>query len=75
VGLKDFGAFIALPGTELHALCHVSEVALERTRSAEDVLKIGQEIEVEFIGRDPRGGLRVSRRAVLRRREKELVVD
>lgn len=73
VGVKDFGAFVALPGSDVHALLHVSEVATERIRSVEDVLSMGQEVDVEFVGRDNRGGLRVSRKAVLlkQRRERE----
>ena len=38
-------------------------------RSVEDVLSLGQSVEVLFLGRDPRGHVRLSRKALLQRKE------
>jgi polyribonucleotide nucleotidyltransferase len=69
--VKDFGAFVTLPGSEARALLHISEVALERIRAVEDVLKPGDEVEVAFLGRDARGAFRVSRKAALLKASKK----
>ena len=40
----DFGAFVTImPGTD--GLCHISELAAERVRQTEDVVKEGDQIE------------------------------
>ncbi len=45
VRIEDFGAFVnILPGKD--GLVHVSEIAWERTENVNDVLKMGDEIEV-----------------------------
>lgn len=47
--IKDFGAFVEiLPGKEF--LLHVSEINWERLKKVEDVLKIGENIKVKFMG-------------------------
>ena len=51
----------------LRALVHISEVALQRVRSIEDALTVGQEVEVLCIGRDAKGQVKLSRKAVLAR--------
>lgn len=71
VSIKDFGAFVSIPGCDLRALLHISDVSLQRIRSVDDVLKVGDAIEVVFTGRDPRGSLRVSRKAYLLQKQKE----
>ncbi|KAA6187418.1 S1 RNA-binding domain-containing protein [Thiohalocapsa marina] len=43
-GMKEFGAFIDLGGVE--GMVHVSELALGRVRHPEEVLQIGQQVEV-----------------------------
>jgi polyribonucleotide nucleotidyltransferase len=65
VGVKDFGAFIQIPGCDMRALLHISEIAPQRIRAVEDVVKMGESLDVVFLGRDNRGMLKVSRKAVL----------
>jgi polyribonucleotide nucleotidyltransferase len=71
VALKDFGAWVAFPGSAAHALLHISEVAMTRIRAVEDVLAAGQSVEVVFMGRDNRGTLRVSRKAALKLQQED----
>lgn len=60
----DFGAFITImPGTD--GLCHISELADERVRSTEDVVKEGDEVLVKVLGIDRQGKIKLSRRAAL----------
>ncbi|MBE0497937.1 MAG: polyribonucleotide nucleotidyltransferase [Campylobacterales bacterium] len=44
----DFGAFIELPGG-IDGLLHISKISKERVSKVEDVLSVGQEIEVEIL--------------------------
>jgi small subunit ribosomal protein S1 len=46
-GLTDYGAFVDLGGVD--ALLHVSDMSWGRVNKAEEVLKIGQEIEAKII--------------------------
>ncbi|WP_340202109.1 polyribonucleotide nucleotidyltransferase [Ascidiimonas sp. W6] len=63
----DFGAVIEfVPGKD--SLLHVSEIAWERTENAADVLKVGDVLDVKYIGLDPRTKKpKVSRKALLPR--------
>jgi small subunit ribosomal protein S1 len=45
--LKDYGAFVDLGGVE--GMVHVSELALERVTHPQDVLKVGQSVEVSVL--------------------------
>ncbi|MCK9166953.1 MAG: polyribonucleotide nucleotidyltransferase [Bacteroidales bacterium] len=67
--LTQFGAFIEIiPGKE--GLLHVSEIAYERVENVEDVLKVGDYIEVKLIEVDEKTGkLRLSRKALLEKPE------
>jgi polyribonucleotide nucleotidyltransferase len=50
-----FGAFCEiLPGTD--ALLHVSEIAWERVEKVEEKLKVGDILDVQVIGKDPKNG-------------------
>jgi polyribonucleotide nucleotidyltransferase len=70
VSTKDFGAFIEyLPGKE--GLCHVSELANFRVKKTEDIVKVGDEITVKYLGLDEKGRVRLSRRAVMAERDLE----
>jgi len=64
-GTKDFGAFVeCLPGKE--GLVHISELADFRVRRTEDVVKVGDSIQVKCIGIDERSKkVRLSRKAAL----------
>lgn len=66
VKTATFGAFVEiLPGKE--GLVHISELALERVRNVEDVVKVGDRIAVKVIGIDEQGKIRLSRKALLKR--------
>ena len=59
-----FGAFVELlPGKE--GLCHISQLAKHRVESVEDVVKIGDQIEVKVIEIDEKGRINVSHKALL----------
>ncbi|WP_340063456.1 polyribonucleotide nucleotidyltransferase [Ascidiimonas aurantiaca] len=63
----DFGAVVEfVPGKD--SLLHVSEIAWERTENAADVMKVGDVLDVKYIGLDPRTKKpKVSRKALLPR--------
>jgi len=63
--ILQFGAFIEiLPGKE--GLLHISEIEWRRIENVEDVLKVGEEVEVKLIGVDPKTGkLKLSRKVLL----------
>ncbi|MDR1861142.1 MAG: polyribonucleotide nucleotidyltransferase [Bacteroidales bacterium] len=62
--ITSFGAFVEiLPGKE--GLLHVSEISWERVANVEDVLKVGQEIEVKLLELERDNKLRLSRRVLL----------
>jgi small subunit ribosomal protein S1 len=48
--LADFGAFVNIDGAD--GLVHMSEISWERIQSPNDVLKVGQEVDVEVISID-----------------------
>jgi polyribonucleotide nucleotidyltransferase len=63
-GITTFGAFVEiLPGKE--GLVHISELAPQRVEKVEDVLSMGDELEVKCIGVDPTGKIKLSRKALL----------
>jgi polyribonucleotide nucleotidyltransferase len=63
--IVPFGAFIELvPGRD--GLLHISQVSKERIDRVEDVLKLGDEIEVRIIEIDPQGKVRLSRKEAVR---------
>ncbi len=68
--LAAFGAFVEiLPGKD--GLLHISEIDWTRVENVEDVLKVGQEIEVKLIEIDEKTGkLRLSRKALIPRPER-----
>ncbi len=62
--IVDFGAFVEiLPGTD--GLVHISELDKQRVNKVSDILKEGDEIMVKVLDIDPRGKIRLSRKAVL----------
>ena len=64
VSILEFGAFIEiLPGKE--GLLHVSEIAWTKTEKVEDVLKVGDEVDVKLLEIDAKTGkMRLSMRAL-----------
>ena len=70
VRLMNFGAFVEiLPGKE--GLVHISNIAHERVGKVEDVLSVGQEIEVKVMEIDQQGKVNLSRKALLPKPEKD----
>ena len=69
VSILDFGAFVEiLPGKE--GLLHVSEIAWTKTDKVEDVLKVGDEIDVKLLEIDSKTGkMRLSMRALTEKPE------
>ena len=62
--IKNFGAFIEiLPGKE--GLLHISKIAKERIDRVEDVLQLGDEVEVKLLGLDANGKMDLSRKDLL----------
>jgi polyribonucleotide nucleotidyltransferase len=60
----EFGAFVEiLPDQD--GLCHISELDVARVERTEDVVKVGDKIEVKVIEVSPDGKIRLSRRALL----------
>jgi polyribonucleotide nucleotidyltransferase len=54
-GTQDFGAFCEfLPGIE--GLLHISELKWDRVEKVEDVVKVGDKIEIKLVEIDPRTG-------------------
>ncbi len=63
-GIATFGAFVEiLPGKE--GLVHISELAMSKVERVEDVLSMGDEVEVKCIGVDPQGKIKLSRKQLL----------
>jgi polyribonucleotide nucleotidyltransferase len=63
--IKDFGAFIEiLPGRD--GLCHISELDDKYVSRVEDVVKIGDRLEVKVIAIDAQDRVKLSRKAILR---------
>ena len=68
--ISNLGAFIELkPGKD--AMCHIKDLEYKRTEKVEDVLNIGDETYIKFLGIDEKGRWNVSRKEAL----KELGLD
>lgn len=62
--ILDYGAFVELfPGKE--GLLHISEIEWTRIKKVEDVLKVGQKIQVKLLGFDDKGKMKLSRKVLL----------
>ncbi|MGN1362041.1 MAG: polyribonucleotide nucleotidyltransferase [Eggerthellaceae bacterium] len=60
VGIKDFGAFVKLtPGKD--GLLHISRMANGRVGKVEDVLNLGDQVEVQVIEVDDKGKISLDR--------------
>jgi polyribonucleotide nucleotidyltransferase len=72
--LMDFGAFVELvPGHE--GLCHISELAWSRVGKVEDVVNVGDELEVKVVEIDHMGRVNLSHKALLPRPEGGTIDD
>ncbi|MCT4636811.1 MAG: polyribonucleotide nucleotidyltransferase [Bacteroidales bacterium] len=68
--ITNFGAFVEiLPGKE--GLLHVSEIDWKRIANVEDVLKVGEPIQVKLLGVERGGKLKLSRKVLLPRPERK----
>ena len=67
--ILEFGAFVEiLPGKE--GLLHISELDWGKTEKVEDILNVGDEVDVKLLELDAKTGkLRLSRRALLEKPE------
>jgi polyribonucleotide nucleotidyltransferase len=71
VTIKEFGAFVEfLPGKD--GLVHISELANFRVKKTEDIVKMGDDIWVKCLGVDEKGRVRLSRKAAMEERDKEM---
>jgi polyribonucleotide nucleotidyltransferase len=71
VTIKEFGCFVEfLPGMD--GLCHISELANFRVKQTEDIVKLGDEIWVKCLGIDEKGRVRLSRKAAMADRDREM---
>ncbi len=62
--ITNFGAFVEiLPGKE--GLLHISAISHQRINRVEDVLKVGDEVEVKLLSIDPSGKFDLSRKALI----------
>jgi polyribonucleotide nucleotidyltransferase len=63
--IKDFGAFIEIvPGRD--GLCHISELDDKYVGKVEDVVKVGDKIQVKVIAIDEHDRIKLSRKVLLR---------
>jgi polyribonucleotide nucleotidyltransferase len=63
-GIKEFGAFIEImPGRE--GLLHISEIEHRRINRVEDVLRMGDQVEVKLLEIAEGGKLKLSRKVLL----------
>ena len=69
VSILEFGAFVEiLPGKE--GLLHVSEIDWKKTEKVEDVLHVGDEVDVKLLEIDEKTGkMRLSRKALIEKPE------
>ena len=68
--IVNFGAFVELlPGKE--GLLRIGNIAHERIEKVEDVLKVGDEVEVKVTEIDDKGRVNVSRKVLLPRPERK----
>src|SRR5262249_41629644 len=69
VSVREFGAFIEIaPGKD--ALCHISELDDKYVGRVEDVVKLGDKIQVKVIAIDEQDRVKVSRKALLKDQNK-----
>ncbi len=66
--IMDFGAFVELPGGK-DGLCHISELSWSRVGKVEDVVHIGDELEVKVVEIDHMGRINLSHKVLLPRPE------
>lgn len=68
VRIESFGAFVNLFGKQ-DAMVHISEMAWARTEKVEDIVKLGDIVEVKIMKIDDKGRVDASMRALLEKPE------
>ncbi|DBB10117.1 hypothetical protein WJX82_000225 [Trebouxia sp. C0006] len=63
VRLMDYGAIVEFPSGS-SSLLHISQLSSTRVKRIEDVLSLGQELQVKVMGHDARGNLQISHKAL-----------
>jgi len=72
--IMDFGAFVELtPGHD--GLCHISELAWTRVGKVEDVVNIGDELDVKVVEIDHMGRINLSHKVLIPRPEGGTIDD
>jgi polyribonucleotide nucleotidyltransferase len=54
---------------------HISELANFRVKKTEDIVKVGDDITVKCLGVDEKGRVRLSRKAAMEDRDKEMASE
>lgn len=65
VSIVDFGVFVRFLGHH-EGLVHISEICHERVEKVSDVLKMGQDVRVKYLGVDKRGKIKLSMKELLK---------
>lgn len=74
VRIMDFGAFVELtPGHD--GMCHISELAWHRVEKVEDVVKLGDELEVKVVEIDHMNRINLSHKVLIPRPEGGTIDD
>lgn len=64
IKIMDFGAFVnILPGKD--GLIHISQLAHERVKNVEDIVKVGDQVTVKVMEIDKQGRINLSRKALI----------
>jgi polyribonucleotide nucleotidyltransferase len=63
VSIVAFGIFVEIYGKE--GLCHISELSHTRVQNIQDIIKVGQTIDVKVLDVNDRGQIKLSHKAVL----------
>ncbi len=74
VSIKEFGCFVEVFGGK-EGLVHVSELANFRVKNVEQIVKMNDEIWVKCIGIDEKGRVKLSRRAAMEERDREMAAS
>lgn len=64
--IVDYGMFVELLPLGIEGLLHISQIDRERIDKIEDHYKEGDIIEVEYLGKDARGRIKLSRKVLLK---------
>ncbi|KAB2809815.1 polyribonucleotide nucleotidyltransferase [Phaeocystidibacter luteus] len=69
-GIQSFGAFIEI-GHNTQGLLHISEIDHKRIEEVTDVFKEGDKVQVKLLAMDEKGKMKLSRKALLPKPEKQ----